>query len=101
MRTLFARSIPLLVQVESQICNVYSSGALLARFKSGDRQLDLPGEHLALEYKRREVREIVSAYLVAMPLYWAIKTKAVFTRDPPVVANSSLRCWGERIAAPH
>jgi len=64
LRTLFARSIPLLVQVESQISNVYASGALLARFKSGDGQLDVSCQHLALEYERCEVREVVSAYLV-------------------------------------
>lgn len=64
LRTLFARSIPLLVQVKSQVGNVYASGALLARLKSGDGQLDLPRQHLALEYERREVREVVSAHLV-------------------------------------
>lgn len=63
LRTFFTRSIPLLVQVESQIRNVYASGALLTRFKSGDRQLDLPGQHLALKDERREVREVVSTYL--------------------------------------
>lgn len=60
----FARGVPLLVQVKSQIGNVYASGALLARLKAGDGQLDLPGQHLALEYEWREVREVVSAYLV-------------------------------------
>jgi hypothetical protein len=56
LSTLFARSIPLVVQVESQIGNVYASGALLARFKSGDGQLDFPGQHLALEHDQSSRR---------------------------------------------
>jgi len=93
LRTLFARSIPLLVQVKSQVGNMYASGALLARLKSGDGQLDLPGQHLALEYERREVREVVSAYLferdnrrAVVPSRWACVTSR---SDKPISLPSS------------
>ncbi|SPO59687.1 protein of unknown function [Pseudomonas inefficax] len=52
------------VQVQGQISDMHASGTFLASFEPGYWKLNLSGQHLSLKHIRRQVREIVGAYLL-------------------------------------
>ncbi|MNG18382.1 hypothetical protein D3C84_1024450 [compost metagenome] len=55
------RFLVLRIEIRRQIPHMHPTRRLLAAFQAHDRQVDLPGQHLALELFRREVAEVVRA----------------------------------------